>query len=100
MSKPLPPLPPLTDKFRNAPPRLQFDWQEWLPYLEQADATEAEKRELIEALWSIVIAFVDLGWEIGGAIDLDQENGGQPCELKAVLATAVLQSKTQQRENV
>ena len=58
-------------------PALRFDWTDWLPYLEDQDIPEEQKRELIETLWSIVVAFVDLGWQLnpkpefsGGALDL------------------------------
>lgn len=66
-----------TDKTpRVTAPVLRFDWCDWMPYLEDETATEQQKRELIENLWSIVVAFVDLGWrveassEIGEALDL------------------------------
>lgn len=57
-------------------PALRFDWADWLPYLEDQDVPEEQKRALIENLWAIVVAFVDLGWRIdpkpetGAALDL------------------------------
>lgn len=60
-----------------AAPALRFDWADWLPYLEDQEIPDDQKRELIETLWSIVVAFVDLGWQLnskpemcGGALDL------------------------------
>lgn len=47
----------------QTPPRLTIDWQAYLPLLEDSDIPEADKRELIETLWSIVVLFVDLGFE-------------------------------------
>lgn len=79
--------PPHTTK-----PTLQFDWQDWLPGVEGSDLTDAQKREMIEALWSIVIAFVDLGWEVGNA---PTETGGQTIDLCAALRAAVVHSKEQ-----
>ena len=32
----------------TAPPGLHLDWENWLPYLQDSDATDAEKRQLIE----------------------------------------------------
>ena len=50
----------------SARPKLCFDWRDWLPYVADMEASDAEKRETIETLWSIVLAFVDAGWEIRG----------------------------------
>ena len=32
--------------------------------LEESDLTPAQQKELIETLWSIVVAFVDLGFDL------------------------------------
>ena len=69
-------------------PALRFDWTDWLPYLEDQDIPEGQKRELIETLWSIVVAFVDLGWQINPKAEF----AGEPLDLKAIL-TAVENSK-------
>ncbi|MEM6713152.1 MAG: hypothetical protein AAF590_12840 [Pseudomonadota bacterium] len=45
-------------------PTIHLDPEEWLPYLDDPDATYDEKIELIETLWGIVLSFVDLGWTI------------------------------------
>ncbi len=70
-------------------PKLHHDWEDWLPYLEQSDATPEQKRALIEALWSIVLCFVDLGWDVSDA----SESCGEPLDLKAALEAAMLNSK-------
>tara|TARA_R110000850_G_scaffold82085_2_gene176313 strand:+ start:152 stop:523 length:372 start_codon:yes stop_codon:yes gene_type:complete len=46
------------------PPTLTIEWDAYLPFFEDAEISEDEKRELIEALWSIVLSFVDLGFGI------------------------------------
>jgi len=57
---------------------LAFDWQEWLPYFEDQDIPEAQKREMIETLWQIVVAFVDLGFEVHPAqVVMDEKGCGQ-----------------------
>ncbi|WP_317960995.1 hypothetical protein [Phaeobacter inhibens] len=48
----------------TAPPRLTIDWEAYLPFLENEDISEEHKHELIEALWSIMVSFVDLGFGI------------------------------------
>ena len=88
----MPAPPPSTQDIK---PTLQFDWQEWLPYVEDSDLTDDQKREMIETLWSIAIAFVDLGWDVA---DAPQETSGQILDLKAALEAAVLNSNEQERE--
>lgn len=78
------------------PPGLHLNWEDWLPYFEDSDATDAEKRQMIEALWSIAMAFVDLGWNIDSA----PETSGQTLDLTAALRAAVLNSENQQKEEV
>lgn len=44
-------------------PSLGFNMNDWLPYIEDENATYEQKVELVETLWSIVTDFVDLGWD-------------------------------------
>ncbi|MGJ8670994.1 MAG: hypothetical protein ACSHXK_16040 [Oceanococcus sp.] len=46
------------------PPSLTIDWELYGKYLEDSDLTDDQKREFIETLWSIVVAFVDLGFGV------------------------------------
>lgn len=78
----------------DTPATLTCDWQDWLSYLEEVDATDAEKRKLIETLWAIVVAFVDLGWDVEAA----PETCGQSLDLKAALTAAVLNSMPTKQE--
>ncbi|MBU0641812.1 MAG: hypothetical protein KJ731_01920 [Alphaproteobacteria bacterium] len=52
----------------NVKPRLTIDWDAYLPFFEDSDIPEEQKRALIEALWSIVLSFVDLDYELGGTL--------------------------------
>lgn len=74
----------------SARPQVAFDWREWLPYLAEVDATEEQKRELIEALWSIVLAFVDLGWDVTAK---PSQTCGQVLDLNALIAEFVVDSQ-------
>lgn len=65
---------------------IRFDWQDWLPYLEDSDVPDEQKRDLIEALHAIVLSCVDLGFRLNPA----QEICGEVVDLKAVLEAAVL----------
>lgn len=62
-------------------PALRFDWTDWLPYLEDQDIPEEQKRAFIETLWSIVVAFVDLGWQLNPKPEIC----GAALDLKAIL---------------
>ncbi|WP_107496001.1 hypothetical protein [Thalassobius sp. I31.1] len=53
-----------THKDTTQPPSLTIDWEAYLPFFEDADISEAQKRELIETLWGVMTAFVDLGFGI------------------------------------
>lgn len=48
----------------EAPLSLTIDWQTYAAMLEASDWSEEQKQELIETLWSIVVAFVDLGFGV------------------------------------
>lgn len=43
-------------------PPLKLDVREYLPELAEFDLTEAEKIEFLETLWSLMLAFVELGF--------------------------------------
>jgi hypothetical protein len=45
-------------------PALTFKPEDYLHFLEDSDWTESQKREFIDALWTIVVGFVDLGFHI------------------------------------
>lgn len=45
-------------------PALHFDPAEYQRFVEDSDLTPAQQRELLEALWVIIVGFVDLGFGI------------------------------------
>lgn len=65
-------------------PALTIDWDLYGQYLEDSNLSEAEKRETIEALWDIVVSFVDLGFGIHPAQLATKDN----CEQKPGLITS------------
>lgn len=56
--------PTKTDAKASPPPSLSIDWDAYLPFFEDEDVSEEDKRQMIEALWSIMVGFVDLGFGI------------------------------------
>lgn len=83
--------PPTTNR-----PSIRLNIEDWLPYLEDRDISEVEKIELIETLWAVALAFVDLGWEL----EADTESCGQSYDLTAALRAAVLHSNERHEEEV
>ncbi|MGH1417144.1 MAG: hypothetical protein ACRBB0_26910 [Pelagimonas sp.] len=72
---------------------LTCDWQDWVEHFPNIEASDAEKRALIELLWSMVSVFVDLGWEIAPKPQsATQETCGKQPDLAATLLHAVLLS--------
>jgi len=57
----------MRDKNTNKPakmPSLRVDWEVYAQMLETSDWSDAQKREFIETIWSLVMTFVDLGYGI------------------------------------
>ena len=44
--------------------RLQVDVERYQSYLDDPEMTDAERRQVIEALWIIVSSFVELGFQV------------------------------------
>ena len=70
------------------PPAIQIDWQALLPYLEDSDLPDEDKRAFVETLWSIVLSFVDLGYGLnptqeicGEVIDLNRIFTGHTADM-------------------
>lgn len=81
--------PPQQQPETRPKPQVGFEWRDWLEYLAVTDIPEADKQALIEALWAIVLGFVDLGFEVKSP----QETCGQALNLSAALAAAVVNSE-------
>lgn len=60
-------------------PALEIDYALYESYLEGSEWTDAQKREFIETLWSIVVQFVDFGiglhpvQQAGTSVDIPEE---------------------------
>ena len=77
---------------RTGPPTLTIDWDLYGGYLADSDLSDAQKRDLIETLWSLVVACVDLGFGIHPL----QQTGGPNRDLATFIgaeATELLESK-------
>ena len=65
-------------------PALSLDWERFGTYLDASDLTDAQKREFLETLWSLVVSFVDLGLGLH-PLQLIMDNS---CEQKSDLIAA------------
>lgn len=45
-------------------PSLSIDWELYADYLDGSDLSDDEKREFIQAIWYIMVSFVDLGFDV------------------------------------
>ena len=72
----------------TAPPALSIDWDAYLPFFESDEISDEHKQELIEALWAIMVSFVDLGFGIHPI----QQACGQDVSLAELPARDVLKS--------
>jgi len=55
---------------KNRLPALSIDWELYGQYLNDSDLSEADKRACIEALWSIMVSFVDMGFRLAPVPDI------------------------------
>lgn len=53
-----------THDLSHSRPSLSIDWEVYAAMLEESDLTRDQQKELIETLWSIVVMFVDLGFDL------------------------------------
>ncbi len=60
-------------------PAVEIDYEEYLRFLEDDDISEADKRELLGLLWSIVCEFVAMGFGVH-PVQQAQESCGKPEE--------------------
>tara|TARA_R110002124_G_scaffold7493_1_gene42798 strand:+ start:62 stop:346 length:285 start_codon:yes stop_codon:yes gene_type:complete len=73
------------------------DWEMYAAMLDGSDWTDDQKRELIETLWTIVLAFVDLGFGVHTSQSCGQD-GDQAQAKLADMVSSTLTSSEQQDE--
>ncbi len=76
-------------KGKDAPRILTLDIEKYQSYLDDADLTEDQKEEFLKALWSIIVAFVDLGFAVK-----PQDHCGQDAVIAALNDTKSAASGT------
>ena len=84
---------PLSDTTSKALPTCTLDPEEYRDQLEDFDLSEDQEKELLQALWQIMSAFVDLGWGVDNLHYVLPETFGQ-----SVLDSDRFDSENQQIE--
>lgn len=78
--------PTIKNKEITGPASLLIDWDLYGQYLEGSNLSDTENRETIQALWSIVVSFVDLGFKIHPAQLATKDNCEQTTQKHASIA--------------
>lgn len=55
---------PFENGIAHSKPALTVDVEKYQSFLDGADMTEEQKEEFLQALWSIVVSFVELGFGV------------------------------------
>lgn len=71
---------------KKGPPTLTIDWEFYGKLLDGSGLSEPEKRELLEALWSIVVSFVDLGFGVHPVQQVTGDNCENQAEIRKFIA--------------
>jgi hypothetical protein len=70
-------------------PALHFDAAEYQRFVDDSDLSPAQQQELLEALWVIIVGFVDLGFHVHPvqmALDVNNNRAAVAPGSQAVLA--------------
>lgn len=94
----LQPLGRQTGETANPRPSVSIDWELYASYLEESDLSDEQKRDFIETLWSIVLAFVDLGFGIHPTQQALEKSMGQNEEICASIVPKMVSLKDQIQE--
>ena len=72
---------------KASPPTLTIDWELYGKYLDKCDASDAEKQEFLEILWSIAVSFVELGFGVHPLQQVTNNTCEQQVEIAKFIAT-------------
>lgn len=78
-------------------PSLSIDWEVYAAMLEDSDMPLDQQRELIETLWSIVVAFVDLGFDLNPVAQIcgqsDDALSDDPPDIVSLIQAKVIREE-------
>ena len=90
-----------TQPMGNLPamPVLTIDYALYEQYFEGSDLSDAQKQEFLDALWSIIVGFVDLGFGVHPLQQIPSDACGQRLDLTPLLSPDVVSSKPEKPQN-
>ena len=80
------------------PPSLTIDWEVYAAMLEESDLPLDKQKELIETLWSLVVMFVDLGFDLNPVRQICGEDEEALSDDPPDLVSLLQQDWRQERE--
>ncbi len=81
------------DTLTTSRPALKLDVERYEKMLNDCDLTEEQRQEFLETIWTIIVGFVDLGYEIHPLQQADVDGCGQDLDLTSFMAENVVSSK-------
>jgi hypothetical protein len=73
-------------------PALTLDVERYEKMLNDCDLTQQQRQEFLATVWSIIVGFVDLGFDIHPLQQADPDRCGQDLDLTSYMATNVISS--------
>lgn len=64
-------------------PAVRIDYERYERFLEDGDLSDEQKRRFLDALWSMIVGFVDLGFGVHPAQEFCGEFGDPPSQESA-----------------
>ena len=80
--------------YSQARPVVTIDYERYEHFLEDSDWSEDQKRQFIEALWSIIVSFVDLGFGVHPAQQACGQPDGDAPNTTGIAGNEVISSNT------
>ena len=81
------------DAVSTARPALKLDVERYEKMLNDCDLTEEQRQDFLETIWSIIVGFVDLGFDIHPLQQVDNDGCGKDLDLSLFMAENVISSK-------
>ena len=73
-------------------PALKLDVERYEKMLNDCDLTEQQRQDFLETIWTIIVGFVDLGFDIHPVQQAVSEGCGQGLDLSDFMAENVISS--------
>ena len=90
--------PPINDDLiPPTAPTLSIDWELYASMLAESDMPLEDQKELVETLWSIAVAFVDMGFDLSPVQQICGESEEALSDLPPDLVSLIEQEMREER---